>query len=145
MEVFNVTVNLLEGMKIAHKDDLSKEFILIKSSKDNELYALYNNVILKINDLKDDLNNYICVNVSSFEEEVKVIETEKNKLYLMDNDFCIYSFIENEIDESETDFQSIDIRILRMTREEFMKRKGENYYLKCRDVISDEYEKNKIN
>lgn len=57
------------------------------------MYALHQTHILKLDDVPNLDTDFICVDVSSFKEEVKVIETEKHNFYLIDNDFCMYSFI----------------------------------------------------
>ncbi len=139
MPIMDIKVSLKEGMKIAPIDNREKEYILIKSSEDKELYLLHNTEILKLADLKDVDTNFICTDLSAFENEVKVIETGNKNFYLMENDFCIYTFISNELDDRDTDFTSLDLRVLRMTREDYMIKKGKLYYLKCRDVISQKY------
>lgn len=139
MPSMDIKVSLKEGMKIAPIDNREKEYILIKSSEDKELYLLHDTEILKLADLKDVDTNFICTDLSAFENEVKVIETGNKNFYLMENDFCIYTFISNELDDRDTDFTSLDLRVLRMTREDYMIKKGKLYYLKCRDVISQKY------
>ncbi len=139
MPIIDIKVCLKEGMKIAPIDNREKEYILIKSSEDKELYLLHDTEILKLADLKDVDTNFICTDLSAFENEVKVIETGNKNFYLMENDFCIYTFISNELDDRDTDFTSLDLRVLRMTREDYMIKKGKLYYLKCRDVISQKY------
>lgn len=141
----NVTVSLKEGMKIAPIDNREKEYILIESNVDKELYLLHDKEILKLADLKDVDTSFICTDLSAFENEVKVIETENKNFYLMENDFDIYTFISKEIDESDEDFISLDLRVVKMTKEEYMIKKGDLYYLKCRDMISQEYEESLSN
>ena len=53
----------------------------------------------------------------------------------------MYSFIQDELDESDEDFQSVDMKILKMTREEYMRLKGFDYEFKCRNIIEEEYQK----
>jgi len=141
MPILNVTVDLKEGMKIAPINEQDKKYTLIKSNKDKKMYALHNKHILKLDDVPNLDTDFICVDVSHFKEEVKIIQTENDNFYLIDNDFCMYSFIENELDESYEDFQSVDMKILKMTKEEYMIKKGFNYEFKCRDIISSEYKK----
>ena len=141
MPILNVTVDLKEGMKIAPINEQDKKYTLIKSNKDKKMYALHNKHILKLDDVPNLDIDFICVDVSHFKEEVKIIQTENDNFYLIDNDFCMYSFIENELDESYEDFQSVDMKILKMTKEEYMIKKGFNYEFKCRDIIASEYKK----
>ena len=145
MPKLNIAVDLKEGMKIAPIKEQDKNYILIQSSKDKKMYALHKTHILKLDDIPNLDTDYICVDVSSFKEEVKVIETRNTNFYLVDNDFCIYSFLQEEIKESDEDFQNVGIKILKMTREEFMLKKGFDYEFKCRNIIEEEYEKQKRN
>ncbi len=144
MPRINVTVDLKEGMKIAPINEQDKKYTLIQSSIDKAMYALHQKHILKLDDVPNLDTDYICVDVSHFKEEVKVIETQNDNFYLVDNDFCIYTFIQDELDDSYEDFQSLDVKILKMTREKFMAKKGFNYELKCRDIIAAEYEKQSL-
>lgn len=141
MPKLNVIVDLKEGMKIAPINEQDKKYTLIQSSKDKKMYALHQTHILKLDDVLNLDTDFICVDVSNFKEEVKVIETEKHNFYLIDNDFCMYSFIQDELDESDEDFQSVDMKILKMTREEYMCLKGFDYEFKCRNIIEEEYQK----
>lgn len=141
MPVLNVTVNLKEGMKIAPINEQDKKYTLIQSSKDKNMYALHQTHILKLDDVPNLDTDFICVDLSHFKEEVKIIQTENNNFYLIDNDFCMYSFIQNELNENDEDFQSVDMKILKMTREKYMIKKGFDYEFKCRDIIASEYKK----
>jgi hypothetical protein len=139
MSKLNITVDLKEGMKIAPINEQDKKYTLVQSSKDKSMYALRQSHILKLDDVQNLDTDFICVDVSHFKEEVKIIQTENNNFYLIDNDFCMYSFIQNELDESYDDFQSVDMKILKMTREEYLTKKGFDYEFKCRDIIAEEY------
>jgi hypothetical protein len=141
MPVLNVTVGLKEGMKIAPINEQDKKYTLIQSSKDKNMYALHQTHILKLDDVPNLDTDFICVDVSHFKEQVKIIQTENDNFYLIDNNFCMYSFIQNELDESYEDFQSVDMKILKMTKEEYMIKKGFNYEFKCRAIIASEYKK----
>jgi hypothetical protein len=141
MPKFNVTVDLKEGMKIAPINEQEKKYTLIQSSKDKNMYALHRTHILKLDEVPNLDTDFICVDLNHFEEEVKIIQTENNNFYLIDNDFCMYSFIQNELDESDEDFQSLDMKILKMTREKYMLKKGFDYEFQCRNIIASEYKK----
>lgn len=142
MPKMDVTVSLKEGMKIALIEKQDEEYILIKSLQDNEMYLLKNQEILKLSEIENLDTHWICTDLSYFEKEVTVLETENKKLYLMDNnDFCIHSFVSDNLDEDDDNFQSVDMRILKMKLEEYMRKTNKNYYLNCRDVIADFYNK----
>jgi len=137
----DLKVETAEGMKIAPKDNQKKEYTLIISSVDNSMYGVYQSEVIKLED--EDMNNYICTDLSAFSEEVKVLETEDKKLYLADNDFCIHTFIMEQLHEDDEDFQSVDMRILKMSREEYLNKiYDDNYYFfKVREIVHKHYKK----
>jgi len=135
----NITVDLLEGMKIALKNELENEYTLIKSNKDNEMYGIYVSHVIKLSDLDNLGKDYICTNVSCFTDERKVIETQNKNYYAVDNDFSIDDFIDNEI-FCKNEFEDVGIKITNMTKEEYMKKIGRNFYFNCRDIIAESYD-----
>lgn len=140
----NITVDLKEGMQISPKEDNEKVYTLVISNTDNEMYGFFGSDIIKISDLEDLDTSFVCINVSHFEEEVKVIETENNNMYLVENEFDIYSFIQNELDEYETDFQDVSMKISKMKRKQYMIKTGLDYSLRVKDIIAEKYQELKI-
>lgn len=138
----DIKTQLHEGMKIAPLDNQEKEYILIQSNKDNCMYGLYQKEIIKLDDLDDELDTkWICTSLASFKDEIKCVQIEGKRIVSFD-DFCIYklaSMIEQHIDEE----YSVGMKILRMTREEYMVQKGFTYAFKVRDIIAQTYKQAK--
>ena len=54
-----------------------KRYTLIQSSKDKNMYAIHQTHILKLDDVPNLDTDFICVDVSNFKEEVKVMKRKK--------------------------------------------------------------------
>lgn len=142
----DVKTQLHEGMKIAPIDKQDEEYSLILSSVDNKMYGVFRTTVIKLDDLDEDALNtqWICTNLNRMDEDIKCIEFakdkwgNKNKIVSFE-DFCIYSF-SNRLDECDEDFESVDMRLINMKREDYMKLKGFTYEIGLRDKIKQFYD-----
>lgn len=138
----DVKTQLHEGMKIAPLDNQEKQYSLIVSNVDNEMYGVSGTHIIKLNDIDEDEldSKWICTNLSYLAEDIECIEFEKDifasKMKIVSfEDFCIYSFVDLLDDE----IKSIDMKKTIMKREKYLLLKGMNYEIKIRDIVAEEY------
>ena len=133
-----MTVSVEEGMEIAKVDNQDNKYTLVLSSKDNKMYGVCGKDIIKLDDTNED--DYICVGLQSLKDEVQVIRVEDGKSYLMENDFCIRSFISDNIDTYGDEYEYVSMKIERMTREAWETERGMTYFLKVRDIVAEKYD-----
>jgi len=143
----DIKTQLHEGMKIAPLENQKLEYTLIKSKKDNKMYGLHRQHIIKLDDMnKDELDNkWICTDLSSLQEEIQCIEFENGEIISFE-DFCIYELSKSFNNwNNDGDFTEVSMRKIGMTREKYNILKGFTYEIRCRDIIAKEYEKQQLN
>ena len=138
-----MTVTVLEGMKVKNQKT-NEVFTLVKSSKDNALYGVYLQKVIKMDDENED--DYIVEDLCYLEKEESFLEVDRGEnspLLIRENDYTFFKMkeaIEFESWDSE-EYTDISIKVVEMTVEEYYKKTDDyEYYFKLRDRVHEFYD-----